>query len=121
MRVTGDSDAIESRLFLFLRDPMNHGIYQHLVAVILGGRGMVLGGGLLTRGWMALTRVMLVSVSVSSPLVVRGGSVVLMVVALMVIMAPLSTPVLAWSGVGGRGPSIIHASPILNPLVPDFF
>ena len=121
MRVTGDSDAIEPCLFLFLRDPMDHGIYQHLVAVIFGGRGMVLRGGLLTRGLMALTRGMVVSVPMSSSLVVRGGSVVLMVVALMVIMAPLSTPVLSWSGVGGRGPSIIHASPILYPVVPDFF
>ena len=123
MRVAGDSDAIEPCLFLFLRNTMDHGIYQHLVAVILGGRGVVLRGGLLTRGLVALTLtwVMLVSVSMSSPLIVRGGSVVLMVVALMVIMAPLSTPVLSWSGVGGRGPSIIHAIPILYPVVPDFF
>ena len=122
VRVAGDSDAIEPCLFLFLRDSMDHGIYQHLVTVILGGRGMVLWGGLLTRGLMmamAMTRMM--SVSMSSPLIVRGSSVVLVVMALVEIMAPLSTPVLSWSGEGGRGPSIVHASPILYPVVPDFF
>ena len=53
MRVAGDSDPIEPCLFLLLRDLMDHGIYQHLVAVILGGRGMGRGGGLLTRGGVA--------------------------------------------------------------------
>lgn len=99
---------------------MDHWIYQHLVTVILGGRGMVLWGWLLTRGLvMAMTRMM--SVSMSSPLIVRGSSVVLVVMALMEIMAPLSTPVLSWSREGGRGPSIVHASPIPYPVVPDFF
>ena len=118
MRVAGDSDPIEPCLFLLLRDLMDHGIYQHLVAVILGGRGMGLGGGLLTRGGVAMAR--MVSVPVSSSLVVRGSSVVV-IVTLVDIMAPLSAPVLSRSGEGGRGPSIAHASPILGPVVPDFF
>ena len=123
VRVAGDSDAIEPCLLLLLRDLMDHGIYQHLVAVILGGWGVLLGCGLLTRvqmltrGGVAMTR--MVSVPVS-PLVVRGSSVVV-IVTLVDIMAPLSAPVLSRSGEGGRGPSIAHASPILGPVVPDFF
>ena len=88
MRITGDSDTIKPCLFLFLRDSMDHGIYQHLVAVILGRWGMVLGGRLLTRvqmltrGGMAMTRMMSVPVS-SSSLVVRRSSVLLVIVTLM--------------------------------------
>ena len=125
MRVAGDSDAIKPRLLLFLRHSMDHGIYQHLVAVILCGWRMVLGGRLLTRGQMltrggmSMTRMM--SVPVSSSLVVRRSSMVLVIVTLMEFMAPLSAPVLSRSGEGGRGPSIVHISPIPGPLVPDFF
>ena len=123
MRVTGHSDTIESCLFLFLRDSMDHGVYQHLVGVVLGRRGVVLGGGVLTRGVMSMARLMMVSVPVSpsSPLVVRGGSMVMMVVTLVLVMAPLSAPVLSRSGEGGRGPSIVHPCPVLFPVVPDFF
>ena len=125
VRVAGNSDAIKPCLLLFLRDSMDHGIYQHLVAVILGGWGMVLGGRLLTRvqmltrGGVAMTRMM--SVPVSSSLVMRRSSVLLVIVTLMEFMAPLSAPVLSRSGEGGRGPSIVHISPIPGPVVPDFF
>ena len=87
VRITGNSDAIEPCLLLLLRDSMDHGIYQHLVAVILGRWGMVLGGRLLTRvqmltrGGVAMTQMM--SVPVSSSLVVRRSSVLLVIVTLM--------------------------------------
>ena len=117
VRVAGDGYAIEPCLLLFLRHPMYHGIYQHFVAVILGGRGMVLN-------WL-LTRLVVLdwrrSVSVSRPasLIVGWSSMMVLVVAVttVVSLAPLSTPVLSWSEEGGRGPSIVHVTPMLIPVL----
>ena len=100
---------------LLLGPLVDHGIYQHLVAVVVGGRAVLLLGLcwllllMLMVVWRVVTRLLLVLVS---PLVGRRGSVV-------VAVAPLSPPLVPVPGLqlvagqrgarGWRGPPLVHA------------
>ena len=115
MRVAGDRDAVIADLLL--RHPVDHRVYQHLVAVVVGGRPVLLLG----LCWLLLLLMMMVVVVVTrllllvSPRVWRPG------LAVLVSVAPLSPPLVPVPGLqltgsgqrgpgrGWRGPTLVHA------------
>ena len=114
VRVAGHRDAVIADLLL--RHSVDHGVYQHLVAVVVGGRAVLLLGLcwllllMLMVVWRVVTRLLLLVLV--SPLVGRRGSVV-------VAVAPLSPPLVPVPGLqlvagqrgarGWRGPPLVHA------------
>ena len=117
VRVAGDRDAVIADLLL--RHPVDHRVYQHLVAVVVGGRPVLLLG----LCWLLLLLMMMVVVVVtrlllllvSRPRVWRPG------LAVLVSVAPLSPPQVPVPGLqltgsgqrgpgrGWRGPTLVHA------------
>ena len=90
-------------LYLFLGPQVNHGVYQHLVAVELGGR---LCGGRSApapRGW--------VGVGVGSLLGRGGAPVVRGAVGVGALPAPPVVPVLG----GGRGGAVARSATMVHP------
>ena len=115
VRVAGHRDAVIADLLL--RHPVDHRVYQHLVAVVVGGRPVLLLGLcwlllLLLMMMVVVTRLLLLRVS---PRVWRPG------LAVLVSVAPLSPPLVPVPGLqltgsgqrgpgrGWRGPTLVHA------------